>query len=649
MRSSAYPLPPAAARLPVAGFVLLLMLLACTIALQVSPRTAALALPSSSLNRPADPVVLTGASVPTLNGIAPTGLIAFRYSGAWQQIPVQVDERAVLDYGVVYHNGAAGVTALNYTDPNTWAGPDPDPNLDANDEIAFMARDSGGPATGPEPPGVVSGSGVDLTISDPLDPTATGYIYLFSKSGNQDPGAGQDYVSYTFTLLAGNPYTQTYHTLAGPNPENSVITTTFYSHRFSDRWADVALNVLAPGSSGADILDRHKTLFSPSDCTRSEDTFNAGEGAFFVNKDGPVRAIRSYMGANSGPITQRTHIFYDRRQDLTTNMRVHAIPGIMDFFDYSPQAAGMTYYDDLNPTGVPIDGSPDTVTRGAVHWEMVTGPQGSVTQAHAVSSDIPALTYTLYYLDSTTPPDIQCTGDAFAYGSSGPWVNQALPCTDPSMGCSNYLNTTRYLYYDPPGMTVAGAAARYNQAANPLTFTAQAWSPAATPTNTPTFTPTSTPTPVLVVHVTWHGIPQPNSRNTTETITMTLRPIAGGPPTEYSGYTTDAGGSATFSVGALAPGDYSVRVKGPRNLATCGVVTLTGAPVIGVEMGLQGAGDTDNSNNVSAPDFVVLRAAFGKQFGEPGYDSRADFDNTDLVSSIDFSLLKANFGFAGCR
>src|SRR5205823_5847017 len=124
--------------------------------------------PSVPLNRPADPVVLTGADVPSLAGIPPNALIAFRYAGGWQQIPVQVDERAVLDYGLVYHNGASGITALNYTDPNTWAGPDLDPTLDANDEIAFMANDAGGLAPGAaEPPGVVSGSGVELTISDP--------------------------------------------------------------------------------------------------------------------------------------------------------------------------------------------------------------------------------------------------------------------------------------------------------------------------------------------------------------------------------------------------------------------------------------------------------------------------------------------------
>ncbi len=38
-------------------------------------------------------------------------------------------------------------------------------------------------------------------------------------------------------------------------------------------------------------------------------TFSAAEGAFIVNKSGPVRALRAYIGANSGPYTGRLHVF----------------------------------------------------------------------------------------------------------------------------------------------------------------------------------------------------------------------------------------------------------------------------------------------------------------------------------------------------
>jgi hypothetical protein len=57
-------------------------------------------------------------------------------------------------------------------------------------------------------------------------------------------------------------------------------------------------------------------------------------------------------------------VFYQRREDITTYLRVHAIPGVMDFFDYSPAATGMTYRNDLNPAGVRVDGVPDAPALG---------------------------------------------------------------------------------------------------------------------------------------------------------------------------------------------------------------------------------------------------------------------------------------------
>jgi hypothetical protein len=49
------------------------------------------------------------------------------------------------------------------------------------------------------------------------------------------------------------------------------------------------------------------------------------------------------MGAVSGPLTQRTHIFYESRQDIRTDLRVHNIASIYDAFDYNSSANGMTY------------------------------------------------------------------------------------------------------------------------------------------------------------------------------------------------------------------------------------------------------------------------------------------------------------------
>jgi hypothetical protein len=467
------------------------IVLACT---ALCPARASHAAGGSTLDRPADPVVLTGADVPALIVAMPNDVVAFRYNGSWTQIPVQVDERFVQNFQTIYHVAVplnANTSQLVYADSGTYTGPDPNPTLDADDEITVMAQDAGGLAFSDVPPHVIAGSGVQIAISDPLAPGEHGWVYLFRQDGTLSPGAGQQYVSYNFDLLSG-PYLSTYRFLSyvasGPpfgNPEDSTLTTPSYSRHFGDRWQDDGLSITAGGAAGVDILDRHKALFAPGVCGRSEDTFDygdsggfVGEGAFVVNKSGPVRAIRSYIGANSGPNTERDDIFYAQREDIRTELRVHAIPSIMDFFDYSPDASGMTYYNDLNTGGVTIDGNPDTPLAGPIKWEMVTGPQGTLVEAGSYATNIANFAYTSYYLDDTTPPVTQCTGDAFAYGSGGVNVNAipgGIPCTDPAQGCTSVLNTTRTMYYLPPGATVSDAQTLNARAAAPITFLTQAY------------------------------------------------------------------------------------------------------------------------------------------------------------------------------
>lgn len=467
--------------LPIAAAVLLVLL-----SLGYLQPGTAVGAGGSTLNRPEDPVVLIGSNVTPLLGIAPHDLVAFRYDTTWTQIPVQVDERDLKTFTTVY-NGAVSSpeTELFYTDPNTWTGSDIDATLDNNDEIVFMSNDAGGqPPSSSVPPHTVAGSVLEIAITDPLAPTQRGWVYLFRSDGSLDPGAGQSYVSYTFSLNSGN-YKTTYtlgdtHPALAGNPENSTITSANYTYHFGDRWQDDQMKISVGGATNVDILDRHKPMFAPGFCGRTEDTFDGYintspiEGAFVANKSGPVRAIRSYVGANSGPRTQRDHTFYAQRQDIRTALRVHAIPSVMDFFDFSPAASGMTYYDDLNTAGVTIDGVPDSVVPGAIRWQMVTGAQGTVVMSGALATNIAGFAYTSYYLDHATPSgtaETQCTGDASAYGSSGNYVNQAVPCTDPGLGCTSILGTTSTLYYEPPSQNVAAAQALSARANAPLTFT----------------------------------------------------------------------------------------------------------------------------------------------------------------------------------
>ncbi len=433
---------------------------------------------SSTLTRDRDPVVLLGANVPTLVGLEPNHVVAFRYLGGWQQIPVQIDERKLVDFYVVYNGAPGGFTTMAYADPTTYTGADEDTTFDADDELVVMARDAGDRAgdAGGLPAGVLAGRAVEIAVSDSLN-GGQAYVYLFETDGTLAPDAGQAYVSYAYNMLTGT-YIPDYNTSTGPNPEDSEVITPYYHTHFSERWVCDRVNVLAGGATGVDILDRCKVLLGPGECGRNEDSFSTrahnwpGEGAFFTNKTGPIRAIRSYMGANSGILTQRQHVFYEQRQDVSTFLRVHGIPGVMDFYDYSPEAAGMTYYNNLNLQGAVIDGQPDAVTTGPIVWEMATGPQGSLLMAHLPEVDFSPFVYTSYYSDDLTPSYTQCTGDAWEYASSGLWVNTPIPNTDPILapqyGYYSILTLRRIVFYEPPAQTVQTAALRYTQAGAPL-------------------------------------------------------------------------------------------------------------------------------------------------------------------------------------
>lgn len=429
--------------------------------------------------RPDDPVVLTGAKLPALAGRSPASATAFAWTGrAWRRVPVQVDERAVVDLRRVYDNTsvAAGQTILTYTDPATLAGPDPDPSIDADDEIVFMAADAGrrAPRAAGVPPGMRGATAAEVRVRDPLD-GAKGSVYIFAPS-KAPAGAPEPYVRYRFGLLAG-PYPAKYGFQRGPNPENSVVKTKSYEVRFADRWQMDVLRIRSKGASRVDLLDRARAQFGPGSCGRSEDTFDAAEGAFIANTSGPVRAIRSYVGANSGPLTQRQHVFYADREDITTFLRVHAIPGVMEVFDYAPAARGMTYRNSLAPAGVRIDGVPDSVPTGTLRWEQVSGPQGTLTIVHRLATTVSPITVGSYYADTATPgPDERpCTGDAQLLGVSGPRITSALPNTDPRTAGAARLETTRTLYADPPGGDAKLAARRARDVATPLVAKAVAF------------------------------------------------------------------------------------------------------------------------------------------------------------------------------
>lgn len=443
--------------------------------------------------------VLTGAQLPGLTGTDPDLIVAFAHSRpnstpTWTQIPVQIDERRLVDFGVapssnstagttgtVYGSTAlSGVSLLQYADPNTFVGADPNATFDVDDELVFMVEDAGGkPRTEEtdEPAGVVAGSGVQVELADPLSTDGDkAWVYLFVSNGSLTPSAGEDYVDYDFNLTSGT-YNTTYKRADGPNPETSVVTTDAYQINLTDRWFERDWRVTADGASGAEILDGVKNQFGLSTCARSNVTFADAEGAFVANIDGPVRAIRSYVGANSGPLTQRTHIFYREHEDELTDLRVHPIPGVMDFIDFNSAAIGMTYRSSVVPGGVPIDGVLDgSVGIALPTWELASGSQGGVTTVTDFDTSVVVAggfenAVDWFYRDQASPPETACWGDSSFYGASGSFVVQSIPNTDPRSTPFDTLQSRRHTRFSGPTTTGTDAQAWSDQIATPLTTT----------------------------------------------------------------------------------------------------------------------------------------------------------------------------------
>ncbi|MFM9052069.1 MAG: hypothetical protein ACKOKF_07105, partial [Bacteroidota bacterium] len=258
-----------------------------------------------------DPVVVKGSSLSCMIGVQPSLIVAYKFNGTnLVQIPLQVDEVVVKEASAPYNNlGCAFGTISNnisydnitfYADVNTFTGPDTNLLFDMDDELVFMARDAGPKLNicPSAPPGVVGNNTCEVALRDPLNNTILGYVYLFQQNGTLNQSAGVNYVTYNFTYA--NNYKQSYDICTGGVTENSTVTTANYSMRYSKRVIEDELKISAGGASNIDILDAHQFFVAPNNCFRSEQTFSDSRGTVVTSKNGPVRAIRSVMGANSG-------------------------------------------------------------------------------------------------------------------------------------------------------------------------------------------------------------------------------------------------------------------------------------------------------------------------------------------------------------
>lgn len=419
------------------------------------------------------PVVLSevdGADLGPLIGSDPADVVAFAYDAAqsrFDQIPVQVDERFVYDLAAAYESiegcprlpdGGFGegcdnldghVVTLHYADASTLVGPDRNPTLDRNDEVALLLSDFGG-ASDDHPAGVEPETRLEVAV--PFGGTMH-YAYLYRRASDDlDSAAGVDYVRNDFNLLRG---TLASYDVAGiqpntvvpppdltaSNPERTAITGQAYSVAFSDRWIMKDLRLGAPGRQSADVLEIDMIRYSGTErtCERTPFSASLGEGAVLVNRDGPVRAIRRVVGFNSGPLTEMTWTFYPYTMETDVIFRVHPTQRAFSSFLDLSDAVTLHAYD----AGM-IDAPNET-------WQTMTLPgAGGWAIRSRVDTDIDLVAEpVLFYEDD--PSVLNCPAEnAYHRAAHGMQIpDQALPNTDPSGGPARDLAFRRSFAFGP--------------------------------------------------------------------------------------------------------------------------------------------------------------------------------------------------------
>ena len=87
------------------------------------------------------------------------------------------------------------------------------------------------------------------------------------------------------------------------------------------------MKILTGNSNGKNIWGMLELQLLPYFCGRSINSYIKSPTAFIANINGPVRAIRSWVGANDAPLSQVDLISYEQKEELTNYKRSRSLPG----------------------------------------------------------------------------------------------------------------------------------------------------------------------------------------------------------------------------------------------------------------------------------------------------------------------------------
>ncbi|UCD84541.1 MAG: hypothetical protein JSU92_14940 [Deltaproteobacteria bacterium] len=368
-------------------FLLVFLLLA-------APYSSGKVVEEKSITREADPVIVTGNKLMKFLGKHKDKLRLYaRKDGDLIPIPYQIDELTPEDE-YAFTNGEE---AVEDTDKGL---------IDDNDELVFMARDTG-ERVSPEswPPGNLGG--MEIEVIDSLNGNK-GWAYLLEFP--EPPERSEvDYISMD---LSGGIYrikARNYCLDNAEYPPNAFRPT-------------VTLITPAAGGDNTDIYDspRQRTTVSVLFFTvhKDEKDIKTKITAFI---DGPVRIINKneiklrlfwrIWVPTPGSVTKLYYSHYD----LPTNLHFpialdkKASTRLRVSFDLVDSAIGYKFYNSHNPIPVVIDGvmSPEEKALNLSYpdWNVVTGNHGTQINRFTFPQRLLGKDHRLYYMDDSKLPD----------------------------------------------------------------------------------------------------------------------------------------------------------------------------------------------------------------------------------------------------
>jgi len=374
-------------------------------AVTLSALTLPLASPAElkTIKRIDDPVVMECSGLASLFGtpVERTALMAL-HRGVWSPVPFQLDQ-VMSDGSYAYTQGPG-------------ASVDPEPGIDADDELVFMAEDTGDRADGETGLPEWFLKAVEIEVTDPLD-RGKGWVYLAS-CGKRAPRSDKDYIRLEVDEAAGRRRVVTdEYVLEGPM---NRIYPDFLARRNPD------------GSVGPDILDRLKIRgefilpFGVSIDFKMDEWTMSRDVAYI---DGPVRVLHlsdgwlqlarfiKIEGEGYSDITYYVNymiwpMYIETPMDLRSVIKKTVLHGYMDFnegvYGSHPFNAANPYNDEVVLDGRMSEAEKEMDRQTPIDWNAGFGPAGAVVSRLVFPEEWSMVKKLPYYVDdlnANDPPD----------------------------------------------------------------------------------------------------------------------------------------------------------------------------------------------------------------------------------------------------